>query len=481
MKKLILAICATLLLALSCPGPLINLPAAKVSAATKINKKKVTLIKGQSTTLKITGNRKKIKWTSNKKSVATVNSSGKITAKKKGTAKITAKIGQKKYSCNIIVQTPTISTKKATIYVGSKKVLKVNGTNQKVSWKSSNSKIANVSKGTVTGKKAGTVTITATVLKKKYICKITVRNTTSSGTDTDNPNPPFIPVTSISLSDTSVRLEEGTSKIISASILPHNASNKNVYWYSDDTSIASIEDGKITAINVGTTKITAQNGYQTVTCTIEVYSPKQFNYIAFNDLFLENYIKQTLSIPGNSRISEYDMLQLQSFDIKTGISDITQLKYALNLQDVSINSSNVKNLNVLCGLSKLKSINLGFWSEIDITFMKDMTKLEQVNFSNCYVTGGKLSYIVASPNLKSLYFYNTNIINGEHNINFLAGANNLETIQLWHAFDYETDISVLSNLPSLKSLSILTYNNFSESQKNIFNTLLAKGVYIDFM
>lgn len=150
-----------------------------VEAATKINKKKVTLIKGQTTALKISGTKKKAKWSSSKKSVATVSSKGKVTAKKKGTATITAKIGNKKYTCKVTVQTPKISSSKITISIGETSKIKVNGTDQKITWKSANKKIATVDKnGNVVGKKAGKVKITATVLKKKYSCTVTVKKKT---------------------------------------------------------------------------------------------------------------------------------------------------------------------------------------------------------------------------------------------------------------------------------------------------------------
>ena len=71
-----------------------------VQAAAKMNKTKATLIKGQALQLKVNGNSKKVKWTSSRKNVATVNSKGKVVAKNKGTAVITAKVGNKKYKCN---------------------------------------------------------------------------------------------------------------------------------------------------------------------------------------------------------------------------------------------------------------------------------------------------------------------------------------------------------------------------------------------
>lgn len=76
------------------------------SAAVKISKKSVTLTKTQKTTLKITGTKKKVKWSSSKKSVASVSAKGVVTAKKKGTAVITAKVGNKKYTCKVTVRNP---------------------------------------------------------------------------------------------------------------------------------------------------------------------------------------------------------------------------------------------------------------------------------------------------------------------------------------------------------------------------------------
>ena len=70
-----------------------------------LNKTKKTLVVGEKFTLKVKGKNKKAKWwkSSNTK-VATVNSNGKVTAKKKGTAEITAKVAGKKYKCTIKVK-----------------------------------------------------------------------------------------------------------------------------------------------------------------------------------------------------------------------------------------------------------------------------------------------------------------------------------------------------------------------------------------
>lgn len=77
----------------------------KVTVPAYMNKTKVKLKKGSSKTLKVVGSRLKKTWTSSKKSVATVSSSGKVKAKKAGTATITCKLSNgKKYKCKVIVK-----------------------------------------------------------------------------------------------------------------------------------------------------------------------------------------------------------------------------------------------------------------------------------------------------------------------------------------------------------------------------------------
>lgn len=76
----------------------------------KLNKTKVTLKVGKTVKLKVCGTKKKVRWTSKKKSVATVSNTGKVRAKKAGAAKIVAKVSGKKYTCKVtVVQKKSIS------------------------------------------------------------------------------------------------------------------------------------------------------------------------------------------------------------------------------------------------------------------------------------------------------------------------------------------------------------------------------------
>lgn len=81
----------------------------------KISNSKLTLEVGQTRKLSVKNltkkQSKKVKWSSNPKKIAQVSRTGKVTAKKKGVAKVIAKIGKKKYTCKVTV---TEKSKNAT-------------------------------------------------------------------------------------------------------------------------------------------------------------------------------------------------------------------------------------------------------------------------------------------------------------------------------------------------------------------------------
>lgn len=155
--------------------------ALPVSAAS-ISKKKVTICTGQTIQLKVNGIKRKARWTSSNKSVATVTQKGKVSAKKKGTTTVTAKIGKKKYTCKVAVESPKLSKTSITVKKGKTYQLKMRNTKQKYKWSSKNKSIATVtSKGKVTGKKTGTTYIYAKSDSGKiFKCKVVVKKSTSS-------------------------------------------------------------------------------------------------------------------------------------------------------------------------------------------------------------------------------------------------------------------------------------------------------------
>ena len=106
-------------------SPVTNVEA---KAAPRLNYKKVTLVQGKKKRLKVRNlsRRRKVKWYSTKKSVATVNRKGVVKAKKKGKAYIVAKVGKKKYRCKVIVKKKVSKKKKK-----SNKKVKINKSTKK--------------------------------------------------------------------------------------------------------------------------------------------------------------------------------------------------------------------------------------------------------------------------------------------------------------------------------------------------------------
>ena len=83
-----------------------------------------------------------------------------------------------------------------------------------------------------------------------------------------------IPVASLSLSESSIELFEGGTYLLSASILPTNASDKIVYWSSSDPKIASVDQGGVVlARSAGSTTIKASAGGKFTDCLIRVMRP----------------------------------------------------------------------------------------------------------------------------------------------------------------------------------------------------------------
>ena len=65
-----------------------------------------------------------------------------------------------------------------------------------------------------------------------------------------------IAVSSITLDSTSMTLIEGETQTLAATISPSNAENQKVLWSSNNSSVASVKDGVVSAIKVGTATIT---------------------------------------------------------------------------------------------------------------------------------------------------------------------------------------------------------------------------------
>lgn len=90
----------------------------------------------------------------------------------------------------------------------------------------------------------------------------------------------FVPVSDIMLSDTSLQMYVGENRLLKATIVPSNASDKSLNWTSDDTSVVDVTNaGVITALKIGTAVITvtSSNGIKNK-CNVSVIENDKSQY-----------------------------------------------------------------------------------------------------------------------------------------------------------------------------------------------------------
>ena len=218
---------------------------------------------------------KSVTWSSTDDSIATVDEEGNVSTVALGEATITAtsKDGKKSAACNItvkpiLVTSISIEPEEKTVLVEdtftiTPTVLPENATNKAINYESGNTKVATVdAEGKVTAVGVGEADITVSTdddsdLSK--ICKVTV-------------NP--ILVKSVSLSESSKTLDIGEDFTLTANIYPENATNKKVTWTSSNENVATVDEGKVTAVGGGKSTITVEteDGSFKAICNVTIAS-----------------------------------------------------------------------------------------------------------------------------------------------------------------------------------------------------------------
>ena len=235
----------------------------KVSSI-KFNDLNPTIVLGDSKVLSVTvypetAKDKTVTYKSSDESVATIDSNGKVTAKKIGTTNIVVTTNDGKRSANvkltvvekkisvvgITLQQVALSLKQGENATINYSIMPSDATNKDIEWTSDNTSVATVnSNGIVTGKSVGNATITAKTKDGGYKKTLIVSVYT-------------LP-TSISLTPTNSTINIGGTLAIVSTVYPTNAENKNLTWTSSNTSVATISStGYITCNKKGDTTITA--------------------------------------------------------------------------------------------------------------------------------------------------------------------------------------------------------------------------------
>ena len=251
---------------------------------------------------------KEVTWATSKKSVASVDQNGLVTALSEGVSTISAMAGGKTGTCTITVSKGYIAVESISLdyselplVEGDEFVLKAtikpdDATNNTISWSSSDNSIAIVDgSGKVKAIKAGEATIKASAEDKTAECRVTV-------------SVKKIDVSMIVLSKSSLSMIVGEEQTITATISPDNATVQTVQWSSSNPYAATIENGLVRAIKEGNTKIVAYADGKTAECDVTVnYIPVQNISIVPSTLSLyegEEYELTAKIVPENATYQE---------------------------------------------------------------------------------------------------------------------------------------------------------------------------------
>ena len=264
-------------------------------------------------------------WASSRPGVVMVDQNGRLTALRRGSAVIRAKVGSARTYCTVTVG--ALPVRKLTLS-RSRIILKAgrsgyqlgfsptpkNADNPAVTWGSSRPSVASVDRltGYVTPHKPGTALImcrAADGTQKKAYCTVVVR--------------PVMP-TALSLSATELNVNRWSTAPIVATITPADATDKRLYWSTSNPSVATVSGGIVTGKNFGTAVITAKTraGAVRARCTVRVgYYTTTFRALVIGQ---ENYAGGRLIGPYTDAGLVNSMLANSNFGGGKGV-DVTLL------------------------------------------------------------------------------------------------------------------------------------------------------------
>ena len=242
----------------------------------KLNQSSVSMAYQNTITLRASKNNisGSVTWSSSRPSVATVSSRGKVTPKKVGITIIKAKAGSHTARCKVTVR-PGKTGIQSISYSSGKVKLTWNNKSEADHYRIYRSTSKN---GTYKylGKSTGSSYTDSNVsADKTYYYKICAAgyqgSTLIKSTESDVKSiSTVIPVKTVTLNHSSLKLVCSKSRTLKATVKP-SAAEKKAAWKSSNTSIASVSSsGKVVGKNVGTATVSASAGGVKASCKVTI-------------------------------------------------------------------------------------------------------------------------------------------------------------------------------------------------------------------
>ncbi|MBR4827000.1 MAG: Ig-like domain-containing protein [Bacteroidales bacterium] len=330
---------------------------------------------------------KTVTWKTSNSNIVSVTTSGKVTARKAGSATITAtsQDGGFPAKCSIKVIAKVVNVTGVSVYPASLSMVKgdkekllavvepTNATDPTVTWDTTNPDVVTVSSdGYVTAVGGGEAQVVATTNDGGFIasCNVTVT----------------VPVTAIALNRYDLQLKKGDIDYLTVSFEPTDATDQTVTWASSAPTIVSVTSkGKVTALNGGEAIITAtsNDGGHQASCVVTVEIP----------------LVSIAVTPSSCELETGDSKQLQvSFTPSTA----TNQKVNWSSNNTYVATVDSKGLVTAVGaggatIYAQSDEDFGIWSSCYVTVKDKYIKVKSVNISPSVVdaTVGLLAYFDA--------------------------------------------------------------------------------------
>lgn len=305
---------------------------------------------------------------------------------------LTAKLGDAKVTLNAVVEPE-------------------NASNVGLQWESSKPEVASVDQGVVTFHDFGTCEITVITADGQYraTCIVTVE-ANDEVLAVESSGDELVGVTGVALNTKKLdMLVGGQTETLTVEVMPSNASDTTVIWASSDPSVATVENGIVTAVGMGVASISAKSANEACedACEVTVWNS------CGDDAKWRVENTSTLIIAGNGAISDSANAMKQPWknfkanittvQIGSGITVIGKNAFAMfskleNLQILENSALTEILMNAFMGTSKLKEVYLPnsltkiddkSISSKDIHFAGTASEWEVLNY-----TGKKKVYVL---------------------------------------------------------------------------------------
>ncbi len=418
---------------------MVTVPRESDPQALGISNTSITLAVGKTKTLSISGAYDDVTWKSSNKNIASVNKYGKVTARKVGTAFVTATVDGMRLQCTVKVVPGTItsSSNNVSVSAGSSKVVTITAKgSHAVRVKSSNTAVATAGwvnsyftndkvQLRIRGKRAGSATIKVYMSKYSSVYTNIYVNVTGNSSN-------YSSMPSISTSQSTVNVNANGS----ATFTVYSSQGNNVRMTLSNSNVASVSVGgwynnsatvTVRGKRAGTATLTIKsrsnsNVYRTVTINVDggsnlSASTQNVNVRAGStyDLTLYSSNPSYLSYQNsNSNVADYNVISTSSTQAKVRITGRQSGTSYLTVTDRTSNRTVRININVSgTKLStSVSTLNVKAGSQSSFTITAD-------NVNN-------LIYSVSNSNIASYYFNNA----GSNKVNMYVTGNQAGTTYL---------------------------------------------------